>query len=322
MNWNPKPIGRISSLARNSRTLSILTGKAGGLARIKLHLTHGLYACQFVSYIAKIATPERLEANNSYNLKIPFARETIIRIRWMSRAWIFIILVVTLSIAIQISLFAYETASWRLDRFNTEFEVVCGRCHRADKAHRYAKAPVEWGRTVNNMLSDRFNKSKAYREAIASFLIAHRSANGDILFNFRCGKCHSHSVLEPYLALDPRALELLLQQHTMQHNYAIQVWEGELIIDKVLALQRERKIPRNPESAQYQVQFQNFCGLCHTTRFLYRTMCECEPQKTDEQWRELVMRMRMKSPRLLKSKSVFTLTDHIKSICKAGRSGL
>jgi hypothetical protein len=213
----------------------------------------------------------------------------------------------------------YEVLSWSLDKGNAEFTQACGRCHSPMTPHHYAMAPSEWRKTVDSML-DRdggaaHGDSPARRQRLAEFLIRRRSADGRTLFAWRCGRCHARSALTPYLALDERALRMLLQQHIAQNNFAIQKWEGDLVVGYVLAQSRPRPSATGADAAQRQVDFQAFCGLCHNVSFLYRRMCL--PPKSRADWETVAERMRNKAPDAAGADNTGAFVQRSLEICAA-----
>jgi len=214
-------------------------------------------------------------------------------------------------------LIVYERLSWDLAAGHGEYERLCGNCHSARLPHRYAMAPAEWQRTVNRMAGDAAPQT---RRRVANFLTERRSADGPMLFRLRCSHCHARAAVEPYLALDDGALAALLRQHIAQNNFAIQKWEGDLIVPCVLALRARRPVRLGPAAAARQAEYQNFCGLCHNISFLYRRMCT--PARNAAEWRAVVERMREKAPDAADAGAGPALTARAAEICGGGPPGV
>ena len=223
------------------------------------------------------------------------------------------------AVGAQVALYAYEDLSWRMEPDLQLQQDRCGSCHDADLPRTFAKSPSGWRRTVEAMIGSgrdgrpRPAASAAVKERIAGLLIRRRSAGGDLLFKLRCGSCHSTSRLDPYASLSPGALSLLVKQHVLQYNHAVQTWEGRLIAEAVLARRSKGDGSKSARSARIELLYEKACGSCHTVSFRYRTMC---PQMTtDKGWTALVNRMREKAPVLVSREDLQPLTARARRIC-------
>jgi len=229
-------------------------------------------------------------------------------------------LVVALLVVLQLAVYGYEVHSWNADPDNSLLERICSHCHDPKFTHSYAKSPQEWRRTVKRML-DRLPSygarvGKAERELIAAVLIRQRSADGPTLFRWRCGRCHERSVIEHYRGLAPAALRELVVQHTRQHNFEIQTWEGALVADYVEKLFAGRaKMPLD-FLAGNQVLYARSCTTCHTVSFVYRTMCVGTGDL--DQWIALVVRMQGKAPELIVRANAPILANYAFKVCQTG----
>jgi hypothetical protein len=247
-----------------------------------------------------------------------FTRVMLRILPWIRRFWIVASVLMVSPFLILVTLFLWEKISWKTDRDHALFESVCDHCHPPMRAHRYAKSPDEWRSTVLRMLSKDSEYGKHIdldkRERIIGMLIRTRSASPRVLYHFRCGQCHSRSVIEPYLDLDEKTLSVLVSQHNRQMNYAIQAWEGDLIAQRISEM-RERRAPvKTVSSRGDQYLFQKDCGICHTVRFMYRTMCLTP--RDDQKWTDLTVRMQEKSPEYISKDEVPALMRQAKMICE------
>jgi hypothetical protein len=219
-----------------------------------------------------------------------------------------------------IAVASYERLSWTFDPDNKEFERICGQCHSADRPRGYAMSPERWRDQVHLMLSKntplKESANPETQQRITDFLVKHRSVDGRTLVRFRCARCHSANVLDPYLKLDDRTLTALLRQHIRQNNSAIQSWEGELIIHEIV----EKRPPIAPraanETALRNYSFQAFCGLCHDATFLYRRMCR--PPRSAKDWEILTERMIAKAPDAAGAERKSDLAKRSEEICSGG----
>lgn len=154
-------------------------------------------------------------------------------------------------------------------------------------------------------------------EKITAMLVRQRSPDGESLFTWRCGRCHSGSWIDPYLDLCPDALGLLISQHTKNNNFIIQKWEGDLIADEL-----KRRAELNPQGSNQgidnrQIEYQKYCGECHTPKFIYHTICRTV--RSDDQWQALIIRMRKKTPDFIPVEMVPSLDAQARRICSTGR---
>ena len=217
-------------------------------------------------------------------------------------------------------LFFMEEVPWWLDEDARLLEQHCGACHEADYPRAFAKPPVGWANTVEQMLSSangsKRSASARERARITALLQRRRSADGETLLHRRCGKCHDLDLLDPYLALDRAALSLLVRQHCDQNNHAIQVWERRLI-EPVIMARRDAVHPAAPgkDEAAGQLKYERSCGGCHTVRFRYRSMCELVPPGS---WGPVITRMGDKAPRLIPPADLPGLTARARAICANG----
>lgn len=212
-----------------------------------------------------------------------------------------------------LSVSLYEKGAWVFDKDTALMEKECSSCHNPDRPKGYAKSPDQWEETVRRMNSIALGKIPVSdQKRITELLIRKRSADGATLYKARCGRCHLRAVIDPFLELSPEALGVLIEQHVRQNNFAIQMWEGELIINYLQQIQQDHGLGNNSDKNN-QVLFQNSCGQCHTTTFLYKTMC-AEP--TDyEMWTQIVDRMRLKTPTFIDEKNVPALASYCKKLC-------
>ena len=234
------------------------------------------------------------------------------------RFLIIVTLFALLPVAFALFAFAQESLSFRLDPRYETFVRLCGTCHGIDRPRSFAKSPVAWKKTVDIMLSKgTIAVSENDVEQVVALLIRHRSADGQTLFRQRCGRCHSTKMLEPYYDLHPSALRLLVRQHVIQNNFAVQTWEGELIEETIAAIQRERGTPDQMEAGDRSHEaYQHACGACHTISFIYREMCG--ESKAAREWLEITERMRGKTPDFISEKDVSLLAERAEAICRTG----
>jgi len=236
---------------------------------------------------------------------------------WFIRFWSLFTILLLLAVVFQLGIYFREKNLWASEPDIELFQKICGQCHNFERAHNYAKSPQEWAKTVDRMWAkdeDLFDEKASGK--IKALLIRRRSSNGVVLFDSRCGRCHSKQNVMPYLDLAPDALALLVRQHIKQNNFVIQIWEGELILEHLLAVKGERPEPKSTTSAYNQLLFQKNCGACHTAGFLYRTICR-EP-KNEQQWTAIIERMIEKSPDLFQEGNLKPLVEHVTSICTSG----
>jgi len=222
-------------------------------------------------------------------------------------------------ISLLLAAFFMEEGRWWLDEDAALLEQHCGSCHEADYPRAFAKPHDGWRATVEEMLAPRRGGkpvAAGERDRIIALLQRHRSADGETLFNRRCGKCHDTDVVDPYLSMDRAALSLLVRQHSDQNNHAIQVWERRLI-EPVIMARRDAANPARPGKAEADAQLthERACGGCHTVRFRYRSMCELVKQPN---WGPVISRMRGKAPRLIAKGDLPGLTAHARAICAGG----
>ena len=206
----------------------------------------------------------------------------------------------------------HERLAWRLERAHDVEEAQCGKCHAADRPHLYAKSPEAWRKTVHGMLTQ--NKSlgdPAKEKAIADMIIHRRSLTPGEAFRNRCGSCHDAKVVDAYLGLSDRALEMLVRGHVIEHNYAVRTWEGEMVLEYL----KQRRAQVRPGSSvaagdpESQDLFEYSCRACHTISFSYKSMFE--KPRTDAQWSEVVERMRQKAPDTIGSEDAPRLVRQI-----------
>ena len=225
--------------------------------------------------------------------------------RWLVTA------LVAIPVLVHAGAYAVEAGAWRLGRGAGEVRAHCGRCHDPERARDFARSPAAWERTVDGMLVRRGPGGAAPaedREALAGWLVRHRSADGAELYRHRCGRCHRRSALEPYRALGDPTLAELVRQHTRQQNHAVQVWEGEAILGHLLPT---GEVPAFDPAVS--VEFQQACGACHSSSFLYRTMCR--PAREVAEWEALVTRMGGKSPELFAADRIVPLARQSVAVC-------
>jgi mono/diheme cytochrome c family protein len=228
----------------------------------------------------------------------------------------------------QLGLVALERRSWSRDPFNDEFEVTCGECHPASRAHAFALSPDGWRRKVTAMFGKRAERSSASGrqplavderriDTVTAFLADHRSADGRTLFHARCGRCHSPTRIDPYLDLEPEALRLLIAQHVRANNAYVQTWEGELIAERLLADRRPNLSAASAVTPGDATVYQRDCGTCHTPRMIRREVCA--RAKSPAARAALVARMRAKAPDFVGEGDIPALRRYVETLCASGK---
>ncbi len=213
-------------------------------------------------------------------------------------------------IAAFLMLGAYEQWSWSSAEDHETLVEYCSECHSSDRPRQYVKSPDQWRMTVGRMAGRaKIPIDDADIKIIADFMIRQRSNDPVNAFYGRCGRCHSASVLDPYLGLDSRAMELMVRRHIVEHNYAVNVWEGDMI----LRFLTEHKNNRSPAvvagSGDGQYLIEDRCRACHTISFVYRTMLH--DGKDAEAWSSIVRRMRDKAPDMILEEDVQPILNQI-----------
>jgi len=223
-------------------------------------------------------------------------------------------------IVAQLGLWAYEKWSWRKQPDYGLFLRTCGKCHNAGLAAETAQSRTGWLETTEYMVKKMADQpmsvpSKTISSRIGSLLGETRSADGDELFFWRCGRCHSRKAIDDYLTLAPAPLRLLVQQHVKQVNHVVQKWEGDEIAEAIVSRRPDESGRSSRSSEADQLLFQQRCGECHTPRFVYRTMCITTNNQLS--WPTLVERMRQKSPMFIESAETGRLAAHSELICES-----
>lgn len=232
--------------------------------------------------------------------------------------WILLTLWVAASLGLLIHSYFRETKAWSAEADYELLQQACSECHNYQLVKQYAKSPGEWRKTVIRMLRSNSDlATEDEKKRIQEMLIRQRSTTGRILFDSRCARCHSVNTIEPYWDLHVDALALLVRQHVRQHNYTIEHWEGEMIVEEITRRKTERPGSSGFTNRHEQILFQQACGVCHSPRFIYRTMCETE--RSEAELRMMVLRMQQKAPDLIGEEQVPRLTDHSRAICGEGK---
>ena|GEM_PF-4446498 len=235
----------------------------------------------------------------------------------MLLAWIAAAVLGVISLDVFVGMAAYEDLSWRTAKGWDVLRAECGRCHDYRHVQGFANAPHEWENTVARMLAriheDERTITPEKQALLTDLLIGKRSIDGAALFKRRCGKCHRADALDPYRDLPPETLTLLVSQHIRQNNFAVSVWEGELIVTEIERRQQGRSFGGTERERADAHRFAQHCGLCHTIRFLHRDMCR--DRRTNEQWEELVRRMAAKAPETAVASDLTTLPRRAEAIC-------
>ncbi len=237
----------------------------------------------------------------------------LLKLKIRNKLWLLFTSVVFVLIATQISIYAYERFTWQWDEDYALFEDECGACHSSMVPRNYAKSPEEWQRTVSRMIPR--ETGHEVKQRIGELLVRHRSPTGRALYRLRCGRCHAISVMDDYFDLDAKALRLLLEQHIMQNNFAVQTWEGDLIADYVIELWKNRERVPGKSTPEIQYKYQQKCGVCHSATMLYRDMCLEDRSLGD--WKKIIIRMREKTPSFIGAGEVPELTEHAMMICES-----
>ena len=223
--------------------------------------------------------------------------------------WTSLTIVVLVPVLFVFLLGLQEKLSWTLDPAGKSLESTCGRCHESRRPRLYAKSPDEWRKTLDTMFSHITDADASKRRGeIEKLLIKRRSADPKTVFKVRCGLCHAASVIDRYMVLDDNTLGIMVRRHVIEHNYAIEVWQGEMALG-YLFNEKGRKRESNPGDEFAQFLFEHDCRACHTITFCYQKMFET-PRK-DGEWREVVERMHAKAPALIKEDDVPVLTNQI-----------
>ncbi len=232
--------------------------------------------------------------------------------------WLLLTLGVVASLGLLFSAYITERSAWSTEVDYKLLQQTCNECHSYQLVKEYAKSPGEWRKTVNRMLISKPELAdEDEKKRIQELLIRQRSSTGQLLFDSRCSRCHSLETVEPYWDLHSDALTLLVRQHVRQHNYVIEHWEGEMIVKEVTRRKRERPGSSGFSRRGEQILFQQACGVCHTPRFIYRTMCKSE--RSEAEWRAMVLRMQQKAPDLIAEEQLPRLTNHSRAICREGK---
>jgi cytochrome c5 len=220
-------------------------------------------------------------------------------------------------LSFQVVLWGYERCIWMKQPAYDLFKKTCGHCHDYGLAEETAQSPAGWRELVTHMIDRnpdfKHSLPQITGEKIAQLLIENRSADGEELFNWRCGHCHSKNRIDDYRGLTPQALELLIKQHARQKNHIIQKWEGDLIAAHVSAHEPANAPAGNQSPASTQLLYQQKCGECHTARMIYRTICTSVRDKNG--WNALIQRMRAKDPDFISAEDASLLAAHAESIC-------
>jgi cytochrome c553 len=228
--------------------------------------------------------------------------------------WLFIFYTVFVIVVFLLVLITniIERRAWANDPDLPALVETCGKCHDPSRVRKYAKSPQQWQKTIDRMVPNG-DADPATLKRIHSLLVRLRSKGGETVLEKTCARCHPKTTIDPYLGMDFAAVSLLIRQHVKQHNRSIPIWEGKLAIEQVGMLQKMNVHGPFPGNAESQLLFQKSCGICHTTTFLYRTMCRKTVSKS--QWKTILDRMRAKTPEHIQPQDLPLLIDQSMRVC-------